>query len=220
MLARAGYPVIKLYVPDAYSVAAEFYRWEVAVSVACHILGLNAFDQPDVQESKDRTRAKIEDFRSNGRLDEGAWDISIQHGRLPSTASATLDFFLSQGRPGDYVAINAYVPRRQGEIDELQRIRARIREKTHLAVTAGFGPRFQHSTGQYHKGGPNTGLFIQIVTDAPKDLMIPAQGMSFGTLMRAQALGDYETLVGRGRRVLRVRLSRPEDLVVLKEALK
>ena len=99
-------------------------------------------------------------------------------------------------------------------------MRVALREQTHLAVTAGFGPRFQHSTGQFHKGGPNTGLFIQIVSETPEDLEIPSQGMSFGTLLRAQALGDYETLVSRGRRVLRVHLSRPEQLAELRKVLK
>jgi transaldolase/glucose-6-phosphate isomerase len=219
-LVHAGNPVITLQVADSYGVAAEFFRWEVAVAVACHVLGVNAFDQPDVQESKDRTGLKIEEFRSRRSLAEGSWDISVDRGVLDPSAVSRLRSYLSQGQPGDFVAINAYLPRRNGEIDELQRLRVRIRERTRLPVTAGFGPRFQHSTGQYHKGGPNTGLYIQIVTDYTRDLTIPAQGMSFGKLIRAQALGDYETLVARDRRVLRVHLSRPEDLRVLREALK
>jgi hypothetical protein len=219
-LVHAGNPVITLPLRDSYGIAAEFFRWEVAVAVACHILGVNAFDQPDVQESKDRTGLKIEEFRSRRSLAEGSWDISVDRGVLDPSAVSRLRSYLSQGQPGDFVAINAYLPRRNGEIDELQRLRVRIRERTRLPVTAGFGPRFQHSTGQYHKGGPNTGLYIQIVTDYTRDLTIPAQGMSFGKLIRAQALGDYETLVARDRRVLRVHLSRPEDLRVLREALK
>ena len=104
-------------------------------------------------------------------------------------------------------------------IDALQRMRVAIREKTKCAVTAGFGPRFQHSTGQFHKGGPNIGVFIQIITDVDKDMKIPSEGMTFGTLIRAQALGDYETLIARGRRVIRVHLSKPNDINLLVKAL-
>jgi len=218
-LLQAGFPVIKFDVPNAYDMAAEFFRWEVAVAVACHILGVNAFDQPDVQESKDRTRSKIDQFRAAGRLVEGEWDISLSDRSLDAGASQRLRSFLEQAVPGDFVAINAYLPRRQDIIDELQRLRVLIRERTHLAVTAGFGPRFQHSTGQLHKGGPNTGFFIQIVSDATQDIQIPGQGMSFGTLIRAQALGDYETLIARRRRVLRVHVLHPEDISILRRAL-
>jgi hypothetical protein len=219
-LLHAGFPAITLEVPDPYAVAAEFFRWEVAIAVACHILGVNAFDQPDVQESKDRTRLKIAEFRSSRHLQEGEWDITLDdRGLLPAGASR-LRSFLSRGRSGDYIAVNAYLPRRQAVIDELQRLRVALREQTHLAVTAGFGPRFQHSTGQFHKGGPNTGLFIQIVSETPEDIEIPSQDMSFGTLLRAQALGDYETLVARGRRVFRLHLSRTDQLAELRKVLK
>ncbi len=118
-----------------------------------------------------------------------------------------------------YVAINAYLPRNAETTEMLQRMRVAIREKTKCAVTAGFGPRFQHSTGQFHKGGPNTGLFIQIISDVKEDMQIPKEGMTFGTLIRAQALGDYETLVARQRRVIRVHLSRPEELNLLMKAM-
>jgi len=217
-LLRAGFPVIKFDVTNAYDMAAEFFRWEVAIAVACHILGVNAFDQPDVQESKDRTRSKIDQFRAAGRLVEGEWDISLGDRSLDAGASQILRSFLEQAVPGDFVAINAYLPHRQDIIDELQRLRVLIRERTHLAVTAGFGPRFQHSTGQLHKGGPNTGFFIQIVSDATNDIQIPGQGLSFGTLIRAQALGDYDTLIARRRRVLRVHVSHPEDISILRRA--
>jgi len=218
-LLHAGFPTITLQVPDQYAVAAEFFRWEVAVSAACHILGVNAFDQPDVQESKDRTRLKIEQFQRNGRLDEGNWDLDTGGEGLSKSGASPLRGFLKQARSGDYVALLAYLPRREDIVDELQRLRVSLREATGLAVTAGFGPRFQHSTGQFHKGGPNTGLFIQIVSETPEDLPIPSQKMSFGTLLRAQALGDYETLAARGRRVLRVHLARPAELAELRKAL-
>ena len=111
------------------------------------------------------------------------------------------------------------IPRNDDMIESLQRMRVAIREKTKCAVVAGFGPRFQHSTGQFHKGGPDSGLFIQIITDTKKDISIPNEGMTFGTLIRAQASGDYETLVARKRRVIRIHLSKPEDIRLLVKAL-
>jgi transaldolase/glucose-6-phosphate isomerase len=123
-------------------------------------------------------------------------------------------------KAGSFVTINAYIPRNNKTVDALQSLRVAIRQKTKCAVSAGFGPRFQHSTGQFHKGGPNKGLFIQVVYDAKEDMEIPTQGMTFGTLLRAQALGDYEALVAAGRRTIRVLLSSPEDLSKLLLALK
>ncbi len=214
-LRDAGFPIITLPVMDPYDAAAEFFRWEMAVPTACHILGVNAFDQPDVQDSKDRTKAKIAQYRESGKLAEGEWDIEIRNGAADGAGGDRLRAFLQRSKPGDYFAINAYLPRNQDMIDALQRLRVAIREQTHCAVTAGFGPRFQHSTGQFHKGGPNTGLFIQVVSDPELEIDIPNEGMTFGTLIRAQALGDYETLKARGRRVLRVHLSKPGDLAAL-----
>ncbi len=212
ILREAGFPAIDFTVSNPYDAGAEFFRWEVAVATACHILGINAFDQPDVQDSKDRTNAKIAEFKASGRLSEGEGLIGVRE-------SAKVTNFLTQAKPGDYVAINAYLPRNPDTVEMLQRMRVAIREKTKCAVTAGFGPRFQHSTGQFHKGGPNTGLFIQIISDVKDDLSIPKEGMTFGTLIRAQALGDYETLITRKRRVVRVHLSSPEDLALLVKAL-
>lgn len=218
-LQAAGFPAMVFTIPDTHDVGAEFFRWEIAVAVACHILGVNAFDQPDVQESKDRTRAKIQEYRSTGRLTDDTWDIRIEGSRLSNADAAKLGEFVDQARSGDYVAINAYVPRNQDMIGALQRLRVVVREKTRAAVTAGFGPRFQHSTGQLHKGGPNTGLFIQLGYDPLDDFQIPTEGMTFGTLLRTQAIGDYETLVARGRRVIRVHLSQLEDVNLLSKAL-
>jgi transaldolase/glucose-6-phosphate isomerase len=127
-------------------------------------------------------------------------------------AKPALGKFLAQAKAGDYVSINAYLPRNSEMIEALQLMRVAIREKTHCAVTAGFGPRFQHSTGQFHKGGPNKGWFIQVVYDAQADMDIPTEGLTFGTLLRAQALGDYEALKAAGRRVLRVKLDSLKDL--------
>jgi transaldolase/glucose-6-phosphate isomerase len=204
-LKAAGFPVIELPITNLYDVGAEFFRWEIAISVACHILGINTFDQPDVQDSKLRTIAKIKDYQSTGKLAEVDL-IDTQH------ATSELEAFLSKAAAGDFVTINAYIPRNKATEEVLQAMRVAIREKTKCAVSAGFGPRFQHSTGQFHKGGPNKGLFIQVVYDAEADMEIPTQGMTFGTLLRAQALGDYEALIAAGRRAIRIKLNKVEDL--------
>ncbi len=211
-LRHAGFPVIELPIANYYDAAAEFFHWEMAIATACHILGINAFDQPDVQDSKLRTNARIADFQKTGKLA----DVDLVSG---SNAKPALEKFLAQAKASNYVAINAYLPRNGKMTEALQLMRVAIREKTHCAVTAGFGSRFQHSTGQFHKGGPNTGLFVQIVTDAETDLQIPTQGLSFGTLIRAQALGDYEALIAAGRKVLRLHLSKPDEIKKLVEAL-
>jgi len=211
-LKNAGFPVIEFPFMSPYDVGAEFFRWEMAVSVMCHILGINAFDQPDVQDSKLRTIAKITDYQKTGKLA----DVDLVN---VSDVKPALGKFLADAKVGDFVTINAYIPRSKETVDTLQTLRVAIREKTKCAVSAGFGPRFQHSTGQFHKGGPNKGLFIQVVYDAANDFEIPTQGMTFGTLIRAQALGDYEALVAAGRRVLRVKLDSVNDLEKLVTAL-
>ena len=212
-LKNAGFPVIEFSFMSPYDVGAEFFRWEIAVSVLCHILEINAFDQPDVQDSKLRTIAKIADYQKTGKLA----DVDLVN---VIDLKPVLDKFISAAQAGEFFTINAYIPRNQETVDVLQALRVAIREKTKCAVSAGFGPRFQHSTGQFHKGGPNKGLFLQVVYDAANDFEIPTQGMTFGTLIRAQALGDYEALVAAGRRTLRVLLSSPADLSKLLDALK
>ena len=212
-LKNAGFPVIEFSFMSPYDVGAEFFRWEIAVSVLCHILEINAFDQPDVQDSKLRTIAKIADYQKTGKLA----DVDLVN---VIDLKPVLDKFISAAQAGEFFTINAYIPRNQETVDVLQALRVAIREKTKCAVSAGFGPRFQHSTGQFHKGGPNKGLFLQVVYDAANDFEIPTQGMTFGTLIRAQALGDYEALVAAGRRTLRVLLSSPADLSKLVDALK
>ncbi len=198
-LQYAGFPVIQLPISNYLDAGAEFFRWMIATATVCHLLGVNAFDQPDVQDSKTRTKNKLADFQKTGKLA----DVDLVDA---SDAKSALEKFLSGTRAGEFVAINAYLPRSAETIEALQRARVAIREKTKCAVTAGFGPRFQHSTGQFHKGGPNKGWFIQFVYDANDDMDIPTQGLTFGTLLRAQALGDYEALKAAGRRVLRVKL--------------
>ncbi|MGZ9224954.1 MAG: bifunctional transaldolase/phosoglucose isomerase [Anaerolineales bacterium] len=225
-LREAGHAVLEFAIPNVYDIGAEMYRWEIATVVACSILGVNAFDQPNVQASKDITKAKIAEYQKNGELKEGAptWNGGGVQIFSPSSVSGenletVLENFLKDAKPGGYIAINAYLPRNAEMIETLQVMRAAIRTKTGNAVTAGFGPRFQHSTGQFHKGGPENALFIQITAEPEKDMDIPTEGLTFGTLIRAQALGDYEALVKAGRKVLRVHLPGTNEISTLIEAL-
>ena len=226
-LRQAGHPVLEFAIPNIYDIGAEMYRWEIATVVACSILGLNAFDQPNVEISKKITKQKIAEYQKTGQLEEGkpAWtdnSVSIfsSAGVSGEKLDAVLENFLKDAQPGGFIAINAYLPRNAEMIDELQGMRVAIRAKTGNAVTAGFGPRFQHSTGQFHKGGPKNALFIQITAEPALDIEIPTEGLTFGTLIRAQALGDYEALVAAGRKVLRVHLPNGKDLAKLINALK
>ncbi len=209
----AGQPLLIFDIADPYDLGAEFYRWEAATAIACAVLSVNAFDQPDVQDAKDRTKAKIAEYRKNGKLVEGT-PVKLEN------AQAALTKFLAKAKPGDYVAINAYLPRNPAIAETLTALRAAIRARTGCATTVGFGPRFLHSTGQLHKGGANNGLFIQITADPVKDIDIPTEDMTFGVLERAQALGDLEALTARKRRALRIHLPAPDALKQFVEALK
>jgi hypothetical protein len=181
-------PAVRLAFDNPVQLGAEFFRWEFATAVAGAVLGINAFDQPNVQEAKDAT----------SRI--------LAAGQVPDPGLDDLGALLDQVRPGDYIAITAYVQRNAENEESLRRVRARLRDRHKVATTVGFGPRFLHSTGQLHKGGPNTGVFIQVVADGEADLAIPGKPYTFGTLKAAQALGDLESLRAYGRRVARVRL--------------
>jgi transaldolase/glucose-6-phosphate isomerase len=225
-LREAGHPVLEFDIPNVYDIGAEIYRWEIATAVACSILGVNAFDQPNVETSKEITREKIAAYQKSGKLKEGkpAWKkdnvkIFASSSVSGATLKTVLNNFLKKAKPGGYVAINAYLPRNGEMIEALQAMRLAVRTRTGNAVTAGFGPRFQHSTGQFHKGGPKNALFIQITTDPEMDVEIPTEGLSFGTLIHAQALGDYEALIKAGRRILRVHLPSPRDVEQIVHAL-
>ena len=225
-LRAAGHPVVVLPVHDPYDMGSECYRWEVAVALACSILGVNAFDQPDVQDAKDRTRAKIDAYKHDGLLGEGKPDWSADGIRLFSPLSLRGDGlpevllgFISRAKAGDYVGINAYLPRNPETVSRLSRLRLALRRRTRCATTLGFGPRFLHSTGQLHKGGADNGIFVQLTMTPAADINIPTQGISFGVLERAQALGDYEALAARGRRILRIQLDNFESLGRVLEAL-
>jgi transaldolase/glucose-6-phosphate isomerase len=212
-LREAGHPVLVVDVPTAYDLGAEFYRWEMATAIACHILGVNAFDQPNVEDAKKRAKARIAAYQASGALEAGKF-VSLQD------AGPALGKFLGSSKDGDYIAILAFLPRNKETISALQELRVAIRDRTNRAVTLGFGPRFLHSTGQLHKGGENNGLFLQITADPVEDAQIPTRGLSFGTLELAQALGDYEALEANGRRVLRVHISRPDEVGNIVEILK
>ncbi len=213
-LKEANQPVYELRLIDSYSLFAEFYRWEYATAIVCHILGVNAFNQPNVEAAKAQARAQIASYSQKGVLDEGipVWEgeeakIYANVDITGASLKSALESFLALGRENDYLSIQAYLPRNRETSASLRKIRRVVQEKTGLAVTLGFGPRFLHSTGQLHKGGANNGLFLQITVDPPFDFEIPSQEMSFGTLERAQALGDYAALNDAKRRVLRVHFS-------------
>ncbi|MCJ7532534.1 MAG: bifunctional transaldolase/phosoglucose isomerase [Anaerolineales bacterium] len=230
---QAGHPALVITIPDVYDLGAEFYRWEVATAVACAVLGVNAFDQPDVQDNKSRTMAKIAAVKEDGNLDESlpVWEGQGLRVYVSEAIQAAFAFnkearldeiisaFLMLGQAGDYVALNAYLPRDSSTLDLLQRLRVVVQKHTCLATTVGFGPRFLHSTGQLHKGGADNGLFIQITADHERDLDIPGQGLTFGVLERAQALGDFEALSARQRRLLRLALPSLESLQDVVELL-
>jgi glucose-6-phosphate isomerase len=182
---REGGETPDVRLPDPYELGQEFFRWEFATAVAGSIIGINPFHQPDVQAAKDKT---------NAVLVQGSPSVD---------PDGSLDELLGEARPGSYVAIQAFVdPAREGELEPLQ-LRAR---ETGAAVSIGLGPRYLHSTGQLHKGGPDIGLFVQVVDDLGEELPIPGRKFGFRTLIAAQAAGDFEALRERGRRIVRVRL--------------
>src|SRR5438876_1932513 len=200
-LGKAGHPVVTLKLSDPLAIGAEFFRWEYAIAVAGAILGLNVFDQPNVQEAKDLTR-KVLSEGNPPTVGEGIrWA-----GQQGATLDAAVQSLLGQARPGDYLALLAYIAPDEEHDRALNSIRLAIRDKHRVATTVGYGPRYLHSTGQLHKGGPNTGVFLQIVGDDVKDLEIPGERFTFGVLKQAQALGDFQALRNHGRRVLRVQL--------------
>jgi transaldolase/glucose-6-phosphate isomerase len=222
-LETAGHPVLRLEIPDAHALGGEFVRWEVATAAAGMVLGIDPFDQPNVQESKDATRALLEAYRRGGSLPSpaplvaepgaAAYARADALGDTPVSLDGALRALLESVRAGDYFAILAYLPQDHGIEERLQAVRARIGESLGVATTLGFGPRFLHSTGQLHKGGPDTGVFLQLTDEPRRDLPIPGWEESFGVLVAAQALGDLESLQRRGRRVLRLHFTEPDAVL-------
>ncbi len=224
-LEAAGHPVIRLAMNDCYDLGEQFYQWEIATAAAGSLLGINAFDQPNVQESKDNTVALLEQFHTKGSIDalkvdvaSSAFDITYLAGSVKaadkSGASAALAALFGELVPGDYVAICAYVARDAKHAALLDELRLKIRDADDVATTVGFGPRFLHSTGQLHKGGPNSAVMIQITADEPHDPAIPGMNVGFRTLLAAQALGDWQSLEKRNRRGVRVHLKGPIDVAL------
>jgi hypothetical protein len=221
LLERAGHPVVRIALEETMDLGQEFFRWEIATAVAASILGINAFNQPDVEASKIATRKLTEAFEKSGQLpaespllQDNGLSLYADQNNAKAISSASqarraesyLAAHLNRIRPGDYFAINAYVEMNEENQQLLQALRHSVRDAKRVATTLGYGPRFLHSTGQLHKGGPNTGVFLQITSDDAEDLSIPGRKYTFGILKRAQAQGDFEVLAERDRRMLRVHL--------------
>jgi hypothetical protein len=177
------------HIADPYALGGEFFRWEFAVAVAGVYLEINPFDQPDVQAAKDRTNEVLATNEEPELAPEGS-----------------LESLLAQAQERDYVCVQAFIEPNDENDRRIADLVRKIRRRTRLVTTHGYGPRYLHSTGQLHKGGPNTGLFLQIVDDGGEELAIPGQKFGFRRLIRAQAAGDYDSLKERGRRVARVHL--------------
>ena len=215
-LKQAGQIVITIAIPEPYALAKEFYRWEYATAIACAVLQVNAFDQPNVQLSKTITKDMINAYQKSGKLEDGEpiWenDQAIVYGfrneeALKETDLESLLLAYARSVPEKgYVVLSGFIPRLEENFEFLQALRGRILNAVNKATTLGFGPRFLHSTGQLHKGGLGGGLFIHFTKDAEHDFEIPGEGMSFGTLQRAQALGDLQALAQKNRAAIRVHL--------------
>jgi len=226
-IAAAGHPVIRIAVSNVYDLGQEFFRWEIATAVAGSILGINAFNQPDVEASKIATRKLTDEYEKSGSLPKESPAIEDSGIKVfGETAGKTLVECLRSHfgtlKAGDYFALLAYVEMNDGHEKILQSMRTQVRDKKRVATCLGFGPRFLHSTGQAYKGGPNTGVFLQITADDAQDLAVPGQKYTFGVVKAAQARGDLEVLKERGRRALRVHLGADvaAGLAKLAEAIK
>jgi RpiB/LacA/LacB family sugar-phosphate isomerase len=191
VLAQAGHPVVRIRLADRYDIAGEFFRWEMATAAAAIRLGVNPFDEPNVAQAKEATHAALARHRESGRLPE--WPVDS----LDDLARE-----LGESRPGDYVALLAYLTPSSETTAALQRLRTVIRDRTRLATTVGYGPRYLHSTGQLHKGGPPSPILVLLTADDREDLPIPGESYGFATLKAAQALGDLATLRAAHRRAL------------------
>jgi transaldolase / glucose-6-phosphate isomerase len=217
-LERSSAIVIRISLATPIDLGDEFMRWEITTATAGAVLGVDAFDQPNVQESKDNTARLLRDLEGGGKLPQE--QPAFEHGNLSlycpastrSQLAEVVDFdkmlkgFFKLANPGDYFAIMGYLPASPAVEREVSKIRVMVRDRLKIATTFGYGPRFLHSTGQLHKGGPDKGLFLQITQDHGEDPPIPGARYGFGTLNQAQSLGDYLSLQNHGRRVIRVHL--------------
>jgi transaldolase/glucose-6-phosphate isomerase len=223
-LEKAGQPVVRMAMPDIYHLGAEFFRWEIATAVAGSIIGINAFNQPDVEASKVATRSLTSEYEKTGSLpaetpvlqdsgiklftdEKNAAELAKATGSDKSLAGY-IKAHLSRVHAGDYFAVLGYIQMNAEHEKALQAVRHAVRDKQRVATCLGFGPRFLHSTGQAYKGGPNSGVFLQITCDDSVELPVPGQKYTFGVVKAAQARGDFQVLAERGRRALRVHLGR------------
>ncbi|PWT94126.1 MAG: transaldolase, partial [Acidobacteria bacterium] len=221
-LERAGQPVVRIRVDETYDLGEEFFRWEIATAVAGSIIGINAFDQPDVEASKLATRALTSEYEKTGSLpaespiledggiklftdDRNAAELKQAAGS-DRTLAGYMRAHLNRIKAGDYFAVLGYVYMNGANETSLQSIRHAVRDNKRVATCLGFGPRFLHSTGQAYKGGPNSGVFLQITCDDATDIPVPGQKYTFGVVKAAQARGDFHVLAERNRRALRVHL--------------
>ena len=215
-LRKSGHPVVEIPLRDRFDLGREFFRWEVATATAGAILEVNPFDEPNVAESKERTNEILEEFEKRRRLPSRGPALEVDglriHGETRAFSKGApgdfLSLFLNQAQPSDYVAIMAYLERSERHDMSLQQLRTMIRDRTHLATTLGYGPRFLHSTGQLHKGGPSKGRFLQITVEDLQAFPIPGAPYGFSLLKQAQALGDFLSLTNRGRPILEINLGR------------
>jgi transaldolase / glucose-6-phosphate isomerase len=217
---KAGHPVVRITLPNVYSLGQEFFRWEIATAVAGSIIGINAFNQPDVEASKIETKKLTSEYETTGSLPPESPFFVSKEAKLfadeknaaalsgGKTLGEVLKTHLSRIGAGDYFAVLAYIPMNAENEKALQAIRHAVRDSKKVATCLGFGPRFLHSTGQAYKGGPNSGVFLQITCDDASDLAVPGQKYTFGTVKAAQARGDFAVLAERGRRALRVHLGK------------
>ena len=220
-LEEAGHPVIHIEIAGLYEIFGQFFTWEVATAVAGSVMGINPFNQPDVESAKIETRALTAAYEETGKLPErqpvlvdggvklyatDAYAATLKAAAPAATLAGYLRAHLDQIHSGDYFAALAYLPMFPQHEAAIQRFRHRVRDAKRVATCLGFGPRFLHSTGQDYKGGPNTGVFLQITADHALDLAIPGQKLTFGVVIDAQAAGDFAVLEARGRRALRVHL--------------
>jgi transaldolase/glucose-6-phosphate isomerase len=219
-LEAAGHPVVRITVHDRMQLGQEFFRWEMATAVAGSIIGINPFDQPDVEAAKVKTRELTEAYERSKALPEMRAFFEADGVKLfadprneaalkpqATSLAAALKAHFGRIGAGDYAALLAYIQRNPTHIEAMQRLRRMIRDRTKAATCVGFGPRFQHSTGQAYKGGPNSGVFLQITCDDPEDLPVPGQSYTFGIVKEAQARGDFEVLAERNRRALRAHIT-------------
>ncbi len=232
-LERVGHPVLRIVLANKYDLGQEFFRWEIATAVAGSILGINPFNQPDVEASKIETRKLTGEYEANGKLPAETPFFAVNGIKLfadEKNAAAlknggkladVLRAHLSRIGPGDYFAVLGYITMNPQNERALQGIRHQVRDAKRVATCLGFGPRFLHSTGQAYKGGPNSGVFLQITCDDAADLPVPGQKYTFGIVKAAQARGDFAVLAERGRRALRVHLGKnvKGDLAKLAKAV-